>query len=54
MSERIIGVCRYCRGVVRQADLDDGRVSLVLTTPEGGKLYAHVNASCIPKDTESR
>jgi hypothetical protein len=50
MSDRIVGVCRYCRAPVRQADVDEGTVELVLWTPEGGGLYSHANTACIPKD----
>jgi hypothetical protein len=49
VSDRIVGVCRYCRAHVTQLDVDEKRVELVLSTPDGGKLYAHVGAPCVPK-----
>ncbi len=49
--DAIVGVCRYCRAPVRASDVAAGHVVVSLSTPEGGKLYAHVDAACLKEPT---
>jgi hypothetical protein len=49
MNDRVVGVCRYCRAPITQLDVDEKRVDLVMSTPDGGKLYVHAKTACVPK-----